>query len=57
MPEGRAPLQPQPVSTPLGDIPSTVLVTAQDAEMALAIWDRDMGSDYAGLLDATPTGG
>lgn len=51
--DDRAPIQPQPIDLPWPPVPSSVEVSASDAELALAEWDRTMGDDYAGMLDAT----
>lgn len=53
----RAPIKPEPLSTPQPPVPTTVSVSAADADLAAADWDQTMPADYAGLLDATVQGG
>jgi hypothetical protein len=49
----RAPFQPPPIDIPWAAVPTTVDVTASDADQARVLFDRDV-PDHAGLLDATP---
>lgn len=53
----RTPIKPEPLSTPQPPVPTTVSVSAADADLAAADWDQTMPADYAGLLDATVQGG
>jgi hypothetical protein len=49
----RATIKPQPLDIPWAPVPTSVTVTATDAEQAGVLWDASM-PDYEGLLDATP---
>lgn len=44
-------VKPAEVDIPWPPVPSTVDVSAADAEAASGLWDRDM-ADYAGILEA-----
>lgn len=51
----RAPVKPQPVDIPWAPVPSSVTVTASDADQSIALWNRDM-PEYDGVLEAELTG-
>ena len=47
-------VQPKGTEAPLTTVPSEVEVTDDDADRAVALWNRDMDTEHEGLLEATP---